>query len=109
MYLARGPFRGRVRIDPTALDTTISSMCRASEKAHVRMFLEFGDGLFLPLILDSDINMASRMLMMYNEQFHQIDDDDWIREAHEMECKTQEHLEEESSESTGGELSDYDD
>ena len=97
MYLVKGPNRERITFDPHATDVIVSSLCRSHRAAYVQTFLEFGNGLYIPLILDSEIDFAARLLMLYNEQHYNIDDDHWTKESLEMESATQAHLDESSS------------
>ena len=74
-------------------------MCHAYEKSFQSVFLEFGDGLFIPLLSEQQRAMAARMVSMCTAQAEGYDDDGWIEEAHCMEAETEEHMLASSSES----------
>eukprot|EP00961_Rhodomonas_salina_P074237 997511-Rhodomonas_salina.2 len=99
MFIAVGPMKRRLQLHAPVCEETLVDMCRAHEKSFQSVFLEFGDGLFIPLLSDQQRAMAVRMVCMHVALTANYDDDGWIEEAQEMEAKTEEHMLASSSES----------
>ena len=91
MHICVGAHRARL---DAALPTgpTLQGRALAALRAYNAVFLEFGDGLYIPLSTEAHVRFAATMATMAHEQAAGFDDDHWIAEALAMERATEEHM-----------------